>query len=167
MGQIIDKLGRFIPGIRDGKVEEALRIIQGDIPAIPRPFRDIASRTGLAETEVIALIRELKAGRVLRRFGAVLRHQRAGFTENAILAAAVSPDNLERTGSILASFREISHCYQREPMFLGRYGIFAMVHAGPGELQDLIEKITRQAGISSYIVLPSLKELKKTSMELI
>lgn len=147
--------------------EKALAgIIQGDIPVNPRPFLEIALQAGLAEEKVITLIRDLKKRKVVRRFGAVLRHQQAGYTANAILIAAVGPGETQCSGEALASFREISHCYQREPLFLGKYGIFAMVHSRPGEIEALVKRITEQARITDYILLPSEKELKKTSMEL-
>ena len=48
---------------------------------------------------------------------------------------------------------------------MGRYGIFAMVHARRGELDELIKTIIGRTGISDYLVLTSDKEFKKTSLE--
>lgn len=139
--------------------------IQGDIPLAPRPFLEISRNTGMDEAEVIAAVRKLKEDKVIRRFGAIVRHQKAGYLENAILIAAAGQENPRRIGEQLASFREISHCYQREPQFLGRYGIFAMVHAKRGELEGLVKNIVGRTGITDYLVLPSAVEFKKTSLE--
>jgi hypothetical protein len=85
--------------------------------------------------------------------------------ENAILLASAGGENPEKIGQQLASFREISHCYQREPQFMGRYGIFAMVHARRGELERLVKDIIGRTGIKDYLVLTSAVEFKKTSLE--
>jgi len=153
---------KFIP--RD-KEKGLMKKIQGDIPLAPRPFLEISTNTGLSESEVIAAVRKLKEDKVIRRFGAIVRHQKAGFLENAILLASAGGENPEKIGEMLASFREISHCYQREPQFMGRYGIFAMVHARRGELEGLVKDIVSRTGINDYLVLTSAVEFKKTSLE--
>ena len=157
-----ENTSKFVP--RDTE-RHVIKRIQGDIPLAPRPFLDISKGTGLSESEVIALVRKWKQDKLVRKFGAILRHQKAGFTENAILLASAGQDNAERIGSELAFFREISHCYQREPKFMGRYGIFAMVHSRRGEMEGLVKMIISRTGINDYIVLTSAREFKKTSLE--
>ncbi len=142
-----------------------IKIIQGDLPVISRPFLHIAGETGLSEPLVIAAVRKLRQYKVIRKFSAIIRHQKAGFSENAILLIAAGRQEPERIGEALASFREISHCYQREPQFMERYGIFAMVHARRGELEGLVRNIVSRTGIEDYIILASAREFKKTSLE--
>jgi DNA-binding Lrp family transcriptional regulator len=158
----INNTPEFVP--RDDE-ELIMKKIQGDIPLAPRPFLEIARQAGSSEADVIAAVRKLKQDKVIRKFGAVLRHQKAGFSENAILMISAEHQAPERIGEALASFREISHCYQREPQFMGRYGIFAMVHAGDGELEGVLRNIVGTVGTSDYIVLASAREFKKTSLE--
>ncbi len=153
---------KFIPG---DKEKGLMKKIQGDIPLVPRPFLEISKNTGLSELDIIAAVSKLKKDKVIRKFGAIVRHQKAGFLENAILLVSAGRENPENIGEQLASFREISHCYQREPQFMGRYGIFAMVHARRGELEDLVKKIINRTGIDDYLVLASAVEFKKTSLE--
>jgi hypothetical protein len=50
-------------------------------------------------------------------------------------------------------------------MFLGRYSLFTMVHFREGEGAGFLEELAVQAGASGYLVLTSVEELKKTSME--
>lgn len=156
------------PGIskRESKVA---RKVQADLPVVRRPFQEIGTAISLDETEVIETIRAMIDKKYIRKVGAVLRHQKAGFTENAILLAAVNetaPGQAESVGRTLASFNEISHCYQREPKFLGKFGLFAMVHSRPGEIDGRIKAIVQKAGITDFLVLRSLREFKKISMEL-
>ncbi len=165
--------------ISKGEIAKIGNFIQGDIPLCGRPFAEIAAAAGLEETKVIQTLRQLTASGVVRKFGAVLRHQKAGYSGNAMLLIAADPAEVGRIGTKLASFREVTHCYEREPAFEGKYNIFAMVHAkGPqksspknmsknppkNSIDRLIEKIAGETGISDYIVLPSIEEFKKTSM---
>ncbi len=126
----------------------------------PSPFR-----AGMSEEAVLDTIGTLVQRGVIRKFGAILRHQRAGITRNAMVIWAVPPDRTEETGAVFASFREITHCYERRPPFEGRYNLFTMIHAGEGRLESVIAKISSRSGICDYQVLESLEEFKKSSME--
>ncbi|PJA50617.1 MAG: Lrp/AsnC family transcriptional regulator, partial [Syntrophobacterales bacterium CG_4_9_14_3_um_filter_49_8] len=100
-------------------------LIQGDIPLIKCPFKHIGELTGSGEQDVLGIIEDMMKKGVIRKFGAILRHQKAGFKRNAMLLWAVPPSKSEAVGNILASFPEITHCYQRTPAFAGKYNIFA------------------------------------------
>jgi DNA-binding Lrp family transcriptional regulator len=149
----------------DDSRHKILRQFQGDLPVEKRPFRAVASRAGTSEEDVLDTLRGLIQQGRIRKFGALLRHQKAGVTRNAMVVWAVPPDRTEETGSVFASFREITHCYERRPPFQGRYNLFTMIHAGKGSLEELIATISNRAGIGDYQVLESLEEFKKSSME--
>ncbi|MEA3471258.1 MAG: Lrp/AsnC family transcriptional regulator [Thermodesulfobacteriota bacterium] len=148
--------------------EEEIKIahcIQADISLEQRPFASIGVRTGISESEVINTINGLRERGVIRRFGAVLRHREAGYRENAMVLWAVPEEHLEKTGRILASYREISHCYGRTPPFEGRYTLFSMIHSAKGGVEEFVRKISESIDISDYLILKSEEEYKKTSME--
>ncbi len=139
------------PGERAALLRNArdiAKIIQGDIDLTRRPFREIALKTGRREDEVLDLVRALVEVGAVRRFGAVLRHQRAGYVENVLLLAAVPPPETEDVGRKLASFREVSHCYERSPGFDG-YNLFAMVHCRKGEAEKTVKNISPSSFIFS------------------
>jgi DNA-binding Lrp family transcriptional regulator len=150
---------------KDDAEQNLLRQLQGDLPVEKRPFRTVASRAGMNEEAVFDTIGTLVQKGVIRKFGAILRHQQAGMTRNAMVVWAVPPDRTEEAGTAFASFREITHCYERRPPFEGRYNLFTMIHAGKDALEDLIARISNKTGIGDYQVLESLEEFKKTSME--
>ena len=83
---------------------------------------------------------------VIRKFGAILRHQRAGITRNAMVIWAVPPDRTEEAGGVFASFREITHCYERRPPFEGRYNLFTMIHTAEGQPGRTIARISSRVG---------------------
>lgn len=147
------------------KQRQLLRQLQGDLPIERRPFGAVASRAGSDEQGVLDTVRALLRDGSIRKFGAMLKHQRAGITRNAMVVWAVPPERMEEAGAVFASFQEITHCYERCPSFEGRYNLFTMIHAGRGTLEGLIGEIAGRAGIGDYQVLHSEEEFKKSSME--
>jgi siroheme decarboxylase len=146
--------------------QAALRLLQADIPDTERPYLEIAERTGLTEEAVLDLLRCLKDRGVVRRFGATLRHQQAGYGANAMVAWFVEQDrDLDVVGSIMAQRPEITHCYQRVNCYAWPYNLYTMVHArSREECLDVVEQLARIAQVPQYDILFSRKELKKTSM---
>ena len=145
-----------------------IRAACGDIPHSLTPFVD----WNISCEE----LREDIAQKRMRRFGAILRHQQAGFAYNAMVCFRIvesrksevrCDENLaavQKAGSILASNPHISHCYER-PTFEGfSYNLYAMMHAPSAELLSrYIEDAAKSIDNSNYVVLNSLSELKKTS----
>ena len=138
--------------------------IQGDIPLVKKPFDLMAKEIGLTEDRVLDTIRQwLKEG-TLRKFGVILRHGRAGFSENAMVVWAVPPGRREEVGGLFASFPEVSHCYERTPVFEGRYVLYTMVHGREKTVKETVSEMSRRAGVPDYRILETLREFKKTSM---
>ena len=128
-----------------------IRIACDDIPHTLTPFKD----WGVSCDE----LREDLALKRMRRFGAILRHQEAGFAYNAMVCF-----NAANGGDILAQKPYISHCYER-PAFEGfPYTLYAMMHAqSTEELDRQIKEAAELIGYPDYVVLHSVRELKKTS----
>lgn len=140
--------------------------LQGNIPDSLTPFAGIAERMTWQEEKVLERTQGLLKNRVIRRFGAVLRHQKAGFTANAMGVWQVPEERAEEIGKIMASFREVSHCYQRPTLADWPYNLFTMIHArSEEECGDVMVKISQATGIKDYSMLFSLKEIKKSSMQ--
>jgi len=145
---------------------EIMAQLQGTLPMTLTPFADIAARVGLAEEEVIERVRDYGRKKYYRRFGATLRHQKAGFRANGMGIWSV-PDQARRReiGEKLASFPEVSHAYER-PSFQGwPYHLFTMIHGQTEEeVRDIARRMSEAVGIEDYDVLFSIREFKKTSM---
>lgn len=142
-----------------------VKIIQGDLPLDRRLFKDVGRLTGLTEEEIIKSITDLMEKGIIRKFGAIIRHQKAGYRENAMVVWAVPPDQCEKAGITLSSFSEITHCYERTPPFEGKYSVFTMVHFRTGENDAVMQKLSDAVGIKDFKVLTSDEEFKKSSME--
>ena len=141
------------------------RLIQQDIVLEDRPFKAAAGKLGISEKEVLAAIRGLMKKGVIRKFGAILRHQKAGFPNNAMVIWAVPKKDIESAGRTLASFKEVTHCYERTPPFEGRYNVFTMVHFGRENGEKVIRRLSEETGLGDFKILTSEEEYKKSSME--
>ncbi|NBJ16171.1 MAG: Lrp/AsnC family transcriptional regulator [Dehalobacter sp. 4CP] len=155
------------PAFQAREEDKALiRILQGDLAPSLCPFSEAASRLGWSEESVRARIQDYKRDGVLRRFGAILYHRKAGFTSNAMGVWVVPEAQIEETGHIMAAFKEVSHCYQRPDLPDWPYNLFTMIHGhSPSECRKTMERISKVTGIRQYEMLFSHAELKKTSME--
>jgi len=149
-----------------------IRIACDDIPHTLTPFKD----WGVSCDE----LREDLALKRMRRFGAILRHQEAGFAYNAMVCFRLDErretkdersvilseqsESKDPAGAILASKPYISHCYER-PAFEGfPYTLYAMMHAQSAEELDCqIKEAAKSIGNPDYVVLHSVRELKKSS----
>ena len=141
------------------------RLIQQDIIIENRPFKYIAEKVGASEEQVLAIIRGLMTRGVIRKFGGILRHQKAGFPHNAMVIWSVPEERVEIAGNTLASFKEVTHCYERTPPFAGKYNVFTMVHFGKGNQESVIQKLSQKTKIKDFKILTSIEEYKKSSME--
>ena len=144
--------------------KKIIHYLQGDLPVGPRPFAALAEKIGITEEDLLGKIQVLKEQGILRRFGATLRHQLAGFHANAMVAWHVPEDKVEKTGTLMAGFKEVTHCYQRGIQVEWKYNLFTMIHAkNKKNCERMARKIADKVGISEYVVLLTLKEYKKTS----
>jgi DNA-binding Lrp family transcriptional regulator len=101
----------------------------------------------------------------IRRFGAMVRHQRLGYKANAMSAWDVPDERAEEVGEILADASEVSHCYQRPRAEGWNYNLFAMIHAAtPEECHDVTLCSPAKVGIEDFELLFSSREFKKISM---
>jgi DNA-binding Lrp family transcriptional regulator len=144
--------------------KEVARHIQGDIPVDNHPFQVIGDAVGLSEEKVIATVNRLKQQGVIRKFSAIVRHQRVGYEKNAMVVWAVPAASCDVTGKIFASCKEITHCYERTPPFEGRYNLFTMIHFRNDKPDDLIQRLADLSEIRDYKILLSIEEFKKSSM---
>ena len=130
-----------------------------------RPYLNIAQDLGISETELLKKLKDLCNQEVIRRFGATLRHQRTGFTANAMVAWKVDEDRIEAVGQKMAAFQQVSHCYRRNPSRDWPYNLYTMVHASDEQsCHETARKMSKATSVKDYALLFSREELKKTSM---
>jgi siroheme decarboxylase len=139
--------------------------IQKDMAVAERPYLKIAQNLGISEAQLLEKLKGLCNREVIRRFGATLRHQRTGFTANAMVAWKVDEGRIEAVGQKMAAFQQVSHCYRRNPSHDWPYNLYTMVHASDERsCRETARKMSEAASVKDYTLLFSRQELKKTSM---
>lgn len=141
-----------------------IQLLQEDLPLAPRPFDELAKKVGLTGEELIERIKQMRQEGKIRKVGAILRHQKAGYGENAMFTWEVPEDKVEEAGKTFSKFSFVTHCYVRPPMPNFPYNVYAMTHAkSPEELQDFGRQMQEATGFTSFHALISEKEYKKSS----
>jgi len=145
--------------------KKLIATIQEDIPVTDRPYLDIAKKLGISEDTLLESLQGLCSRGFIRRFGATLRHQKTGFTANAMAAWQVAEDRIDEVGSKMAAFGQVSHCYRRNPTESWPYNLYTMIHASnKAACRQTAREMSQTASVENYILLFSRRELKKTSM---
>ena len=145
---------------------EIIGLIQGDIPITQRPYLEMAQKLGISEKTLLERLKDLSDKGVMRRFGATIYHQKSGFEANAMVAWKVDEVCIDEAGEKMASFKEVSHCYRRNPTDDWPYNLYTMIHAKDEEsCRQIARNIAIETSIDNYTLLFSRKELKKTSMK--
>lgn len=147
-------------------IEKAIcQATQLDISLTTRPFKKLAEDIGISEDLFIEKVQEFLDKGYIRRFGAALRHRKAGIAANGMGVWKVPEGDREQTGNIMSSFTEVTHCYER-PSFPGwDYNLFTMIHAKTKEeCHATAARIAEATGITEYKLLFSSREFKKVSM---
>ena len=140
--------------------------IQGDIPVVPEPYHALAKTLDLDAAAFLETLQSLRDQNLIRRFGATLRHQKSGYAANAMGAWQVPEDRIEDVGRHMATCRQISHCYRRNPMPQWPFNLYTMIHAeSESACWSLAHTLAAQTEITRYTLLFSRRELKKTSMQ--
>ena len=139
--------------------------IQEDMTITVRPYLEIAEKLGISEETLLETLQKLCDRGIIRRFGATLRHQKTGFTANAMAAWRVDEDRVEAVGNKMASFKQVSHCYRRNPTDRWPYNLYTMIHANDKEsCRRFARRMSQETEVEDYALLFSRKELKKISM---
>jgi DNA-binding Lrp family transcriptional regulator len=141
-----------------------VRAMQGNLPITGAPFDEAATDLGMAPEDLVRKLQEWSRNGVLRRVGVILRHRNMGFKANGMCVWKANREHVLEAGRTLASFPQVTHCYQRprDPDF--DFDLYAMIHTASWPTTiELFERLQRKAGLEDGRVLCSLREFKKTS----
>jgi siroheme decarboxylase len=141
-----------------------IRATQGPMEVIPEPFAPAAGELGISQPELLAHLESMQQRRALRRVAAILFHRRAGFSANGMGVWNVPEDRILDLGPRMASFRGISHCYQRPTYADWPYSVFTMAHGRSKEECDaILDSIADMTGLhgDDRATLYSSTEYKK------
>jgi DNA-binding Lrp family transcriptional regulator len=139
-----------------------IRATQGPMDVVSEPFASPAAELGISQGELFDHLESMRERRALRRVAAILFHRRAGFSANGMGVWRVPEERILELGPRMASFRGISHCYQRPTYADWPYSVFTMAHGrSKQECDAILDSIAEDTGIDERRTLYSSTEFKK------
>ena len=156
--------------------KKIIALLQKDMKPQRRLFESLAACAGMSEQECIRNLAELRSLGFLRRIGASVNHNAAGYTANSLMAFDVS--GIPEGEAALCAAKAVSghpwasHCYLRNVVasslgYPWRHCMFVMIHARSGtelaEREGIIVSSLSGTASGEIISMMTLREYKKTS----
>lgn len=139
--------------------------LQADLPVNSRPYADIAARLGISEEKLLQCIRQYQEKGYIRKIGAILRHREVGYTANVLCVWEIPVEQVETIGLAFAAHPSVSHCYARPIFPAWPYNLYTMIHGtSSSQCEKYVQELSDLSGVKEYLLLYSLRELKKSSM---
>jgi siroheme decarboxylase len=147
--------------------KKIISVIQEPLELVPEPFTPFAEKLGTDTETIIQKIENYLKSGVIRRFAGIVKHNKAGFAFNAMVAFEVDNMLCDDAGAKLSTLSFVSHCYKRTPYSDWPYNLYAMMHArSEQEFSDRISVMKNLVQHKSALVLQSLKEYKKSHYQI-
>jgi DNA-binding Lrp family transcriptional regulator len=133
-----------------------LNRIQSDFPLVARPFAELGQPLGLAEDGVIARIRALKAGRIVRQISAIFDTRSLGY-KSSLVAMRVDPARITEAARIINEHPGVTHNYERNH----QYNLWFTIAVPPtSDLEAVVQRIHELAGAEVTRVMYTLRLFK-------
>ena len=129
-----------------------LNEFQREFPLCSRPFAEIAQQLGNTETETIDALKSLSADGTISRVGPIFRPHSIG--TSTLAAMAVPTEQLDQVASIVSSYSEVNHNYEREH----HYNLwFVATGSNETQLEHVLCDIEQRSGLP-VLRLPMLDD---------
>jgi DNA-binding Lrp family transcriptional regulator len=146
----------FLPDQTDLAI---LSTLQEDLPLVSQPWKAIAERLGIKETEIISRMNRLKDAGIIRGISPVLESRHLGLHAATLVALHVPVERMDKVAAIISSYPEVSHNFQRDHY----YSLWFTIAAQNGEgIRNVLDEILHRTGIpaSDVLDLPTVKKIK-------
>ena len=136
-----------------------LNALQDDLPLVSRPWKAIAERLGIAETDMISRMKTLKDTGIIRGISPVLESRSLGLHAATLVALHVPEQRLDEIAAVISSYQEVSHNFQRDHYYSLWFTITAQNEEG---INSVLDEILKRTGIpaSDVLNLPTIKKIK-------
>jgi DNA-binding Lrp family transcriptional regulator len=145
--------------------DRLVAVLERGLPVTPHPYRELASRAGMSEAEVLQRIEALLAQGTIKRLGVVVRHRALGWRANAMVVFDVPDAKVDATGEWLGHQDSVTLCYRRPrrpPHW--PYNLFCMIHGrARDEVRERIRSLREDERLTgvAYAVLFSSRCFKQ------
>ena len=145
-----------MPTELDLQDRELLNIIQSSFPLVHEPFRQVGEELGIAESDVISRIGEMKARNVVRQISAIFDTRKLGY-KTVLVAMRLATDQLDAGAHRINEHPGVSHNYAR----VGDFNLWFTLAVAPDEsLEDTVAAMAHDTGAESYRLMPTIKFFK-------
>jgi DNA-binding Lrp family transcriptional regulator len=147
------------PSLADQTDLAILNALQDDLPLVSRPWKAIADRLNISETDMIDRMKNLEESGIIRDISPVLESRSLGLHAATLVALHVPEERLEEIAGVISSYAEVSHNFQRDHYYSLWFTIAAQNEEG---IQRVLHEILQQTAIpvSDVLDLPTTKKIK-------
>lgn len=136
-----------------------LNALQDDLPLLSRPWKAIAERLNITESEILCRMKNLEKSGVIRGISPVLESRHLGLNAATLVALHVPEERVDEIADIISSYAEVSHNFKRDHYYSLWFTIAAQDEEG---IRNVLDEILQRTGIpaSGILDLPTIKKIK-------
>jgi DNA-binding Lrp family transcriptional regulator len=140
----------------NGTDRTLLEQLQAEFPLVPQPFAALGQTLDLSGDEVLARVRGLKDGGIIRQIGAIFDTRRLGY-QSTLVAFHAEEGRMEEVAARISAHPGVSHNYARPH----HYNLWFTLAVPPEqEVEDEIQRLARQTSVDDWLNLPALRVFK-------
>ncbi|NOZ11850.1 MAG: Lrp/AsnC family transcriptional regulator [Gammaproteobacteria bacterium] len=134
------------------KEKRVVTELQHGLPITSRPYAVIASRVGLDEAEVVAIVQRLRQNLTIKRFGVIVRHHELGYRANAMVVWDIPDNQVADVGQKMGTFSFVTLCYRRARQLPEwPYNLYCMIHGREQQrVLDNIDHLIRSCDLKIF-----------------
>ncbi len=133
-----------------------LNRIQSDFPLVARPFDVLGQPLGISEADVVARMRALKAGRIVRQISAIFDTKSLGY-KSSLVAMRVDSARITEAARIINEHPGVTHNYERNH----QYNLWFTIAVPPtSDLEAVVQRIHEMAQAEVTRVMYTLRLFK-------
>ena len=134
----------------DDTDKKILQVLQDDFPLINQPWKELSSKIGITEKELIRRIEHLSTNGVIQKIGPIVDSSKVGYTYATLVALRVPEEKVDKTAAVINQYSNISHNYEREH----EYNVwFTLVTKNREESGRTLNEIMQKTGLNPNDVL--------------
>jgi siroheme decarboxylase len=136
-----------------------LNALQDDLPLVSRPWKAIADRLGITETELLGRMKTLEGAGVIRDISPVLESRHLGLHAATLVALHVPEERVDEVAAVVSSYPEVSHNFRRDHYYSLWFTIAARNREG---IRNVLDQILQRTGIPApdALDLPTVTKIK-------
>jgi DNA-binding Lrp family transcriptional regulator len=139
--------------------KQILQLLQEDFPLVGNPWKELSSKTGIPENQIVTHIKQLNKKGIIRKIGPIVDQTKIGNNSATLVALRVPEDQVNKVAAIINQYGNISHNYEREH----EYNVwFTLVAQNPEALTQTLDEILEKTGLnqSDVLNLPTTQRFK-------